>query len=180
GRPPRAGAALLTDLGPPKLSPIGDCRHEYAIHRSGAVTSVTACRHTGNGGIRRARRGAGMGRPSVAGAGRPGRRPASTPGPAPAQGGTGCAVPLTAEHRSARSMNGPAVHEPSAASTSWRVALPHTTAAVPVARALVRTALAERKHSADSDTAELLTAELVANAVEHTSGSAPIELVVRL
>ena len=65
-------------------------------------------------------------------------------------------------------MNGPAVHEPSAASTSWRVALPHTTAAVPVARALVRTALAERKHSADSDTAELLTAELVANAVEHT------------
>lgn len=77
-------------------------------------------------------------------------------------------------------MNGPAVHEPPAASTSWRVALPHTTAAVPVARALVRTALAEREHSADSDTAELLTAELVANAVEHTSGGAPIELVVRL
>ncbi|KES07856.1 ATP-binding protein [Streptomyces toyocaensis] len=77
-------------------------------------------------------------------------------------------------------MNGPAVHEPPAASTSWRVALPHTTAAVPVARALVRTALAERKHSADRDTAELLTAELVANAVEHTPGSAPIELVVRL
>ncbi|GAA3159297.1 MULTISPECIES: ATP-binding protein [Streptomyces] len=77
-------------------------------------------------------------------------------------------------------MNGPVVHEPPAASTSWRVALPHTTAAVPVARALVRTALAEREHSADSDTAELLTAELVANAVEHTSGSGPIELVVRL
>ncbi|MFC8391961.1 MULTISPECIES: ATP-binding protein [unclassified Streptomyces] len=77
-------------------------------------------------------------------------------------------------------MNGLAVHEPPTASTSWRVALPHTTAAVPVARALVRTALAEREHSADCDTAELLTAELVANAVEHTSGSTPIELVVRL
>ena len=77
-------------------------------------------------------------------------------------------------------MNGLTVHEPPTASTSWRVALPHTTAAVPVARALVRTALAEREHSADCDTAELLTAELVANAVEHTSGSTPIELVVRL
>ncbi|MFF5156524.1 ATP-binding protein [Streptomyces sp. NPDC000348] len=77
-------------------------------------------------------------------------------------------------------MNGPAVHELPAAPTSWRVALPHTTAAVPVARALIRTALAEREHSADCDTAELLTAELVANAVEHTSGNAPIELVVRL
>ncbi|MBL3669846.1 ATP-binding protein [Streptomyces sp. M2CJ-2] len=65
-------------------------------------------------------------------------------------------------------------------SPSWRVALPHTTAAVPVARALVRTALAERRHAADSDTAELLTAELVANAVEHTSGNTPIELVVEL
>ncbi|EFL38467.1 conserved hypothetical protein [Streptomyces griseoflavus Tu4000] len=82
--------------------------------------------------------------------------------------------------RSTRSMNGPVVHEPPAASTSWRVALPHTAAAVPVARALVRTALAEREHAADCDTAELLTAELVANAVEHTSGSTPIELVVRL
>ncbi|GAA4943707.1 ATP-binding protein [Streptomyces heliomycini] len=46
--------------------------------------------------------------------------------------------------------------------------------------ALVRTALAEREHAADCDYAELLTAELVANAVEHTSGGAPIELVVRL
>jgi anti-sigma regulatory factor (Ser/Thr protein kinase) len=71
------------------------------------------------------------------------------------------------------------VHE-SLTSPSWRVALPHTTAAVPVARALVRTALAERRHAADSDTAELLTAELVANAVEHTSGNTPIELVVEL
>ncbi|MGY0070378.1 ATP-binding protein [Streptomyces sp. QTS137] len=71
------------------------------------------------------------------------------------------------------------MHEPST-SASWRVALPHTTAAVPVARALVRTALAEREHAADRDTAELLTAELVANAVEHTAGGAPIELVVEL
>ncbi|MGA5077437.1 ATP-binding protein [Streptomyces griseoincarnatus] len=77
-------------------------------------------------------------------------------------------------------MNGTAVHEPPALPTSWRVALPHTTAAVPVARALVRTALAEREHSADCDTAELLTAELVANAVEHTCGATPIELVLRL
>ncbi|MEV6953355.1 ATP-binding protein [Streptomyces sp. NPDC051183] len=66
--------------------------------------------------------------------------------------------------------------EPSA----WRIALPHTAAAVPIARALVRTALAEIETPADSDTAELLTAELVANAVEHTPGNAPIELVVEL
>ncbi|GAA4816627.1 ATP-binding protein [Streptomyces ziwulingensis] len=66
------------------------------------------------------------------------------------------------------------------ASASWRIALPHTAAAVPVARALVRTALADLKHGADCDTAELLTAELVANAVEHTSDERPIELVVEL
>lgn len=77
-------------------------------------------------------------------------------------------------------MNGTALQEPSAPA-SWRIALPHTAAAVPVARALVRTALAELEHAAaDSDTAELLTAELVANAVEHTAGDAPIELVVEL
>ncbi|MFD5078538.1 ATP-binding protein [Streptomyces sp. NPDC058371] len=76
-------------------------------------------------------------------------------------------------------MNGPTLHEPPAPA-SWRIALPHTAAAVPVARALVRTALAELKHAADSDTAELLTAELVANAVEHTAGTGPIELVVEL
>ncbi|MEV0526422.1 ATP-binding protein [Streptomyces sp. NPDC050439] len=69
--------------------------------------------------------------------------------------------------------------EPSAP-TSWRIALPHTTAAVPIARALVRTALLEIESPADSDTAELLTAELVANAVEHTSGHDPIELVIEL
>lgn len=68
----------------------------------------------------------------------------------------------------------------SPAPASWRVALPSTAAAVPVARALVRTALAEREGAADSDTAELLTAELVANAVEHATGDGPIELVVEL
>ncbi|MEU9291842.1 ATP-binding protein [Streptomyces sp. NPDC048275] len=76
-------------------------------------------------------------------------------------------------------MNGPHVHD-TPAPASWRIALPHTAAAVPVARALVRTALAELEHTADSDTAELLTAELVANAVEHTAGDGPIELVVEL
>lgn len=67
---------------------------------------------------------------------------------------------------------------------TWRVTLPHTTAAVPIARALIRTALSDisaPEASADAtDTAELLTAELVANAVEHTSGEQPIELVVEL
>ncbi|MFJ6656853.1 ATP-binding protein [Streptomyces sp. NPDC091377] len=77
-------------------------------------------------------------------------------------------------------MNGPAVHDRPSASASWRIALPHSAAAVPVARALVRTALAELEHRADLDTAELLTAELVANAVEHTSGDGPIELVLVL
>ncbi|KMS71780.1 ATP-binding protein [Streptomyces viridochromogenes] len=77
-------------------------------------------------------------------------------------------------------MNGPALQDRPSASASWRIALPHTAAAVPVARALVRTALAELEHAADSDTAELLTAELVANAVEHTAGNGPIELVVEL
>ncbi|MER6072128.1 ATP-binding protein [Streptomyces sp. NPDC001852] len=77
-------------------------------------------------------------------------------------------------------MNGLALHERPTGPASWRIALPHTAAAVPVARALVRTALAEVEHQADSDTAELLTAELVANAVEHTAGRGPIELVVEL
>ncbi|MFJ8794796.1 ATP-binding protein [Streptomyces sp. NPDC102462] len=77
-------------------------------------------------------------------------------------------------------MNGTTVHERPSASASWRIALPHTTAAVPVARALVRNALAELEHAADRDTAELLTAELVANAVEHTAGRGPIELVVEV
>ena len=77
-------------------------------------------------------------------------------------------------------MNGPALQDRPSASASWRIALPHSAAAVPVARALVRTALAELEHGADCDTAELLTAELVANAVEHTAGDTPIELVVEL
>jgi anti-sigma regulatory factor (Ser/Thr protein kinase) len=68
--------------------------------------------------------------------------------------------------------------------TAWRVHLPHTTAAVPIARALVRNALTDPAPGAggrpDRDTAELLTAELVANAVEHTAGAGPIELVVEL
>ncbi|WP_406455929.1 ATP-binding protein [Streptomyces sp. NBC_00876] len=63
---------------------------------------------------------------------------------------------------------------------SWRVALPHSAAAVPIARALIRTALADIDAPADTDTAELLTAELVANAVEHTPGDEPVELVVEL
>ncbi|WP_351231029.1 ATP-binding protein [Streptomyces sp. NPDC002133] len=66
-----------------------------------------------------------------------------------------------------------------APTTSWRLALPHTTAAIPLARALIRTAFAELE-AADSDTAELLTAELVANAVEHTAGGGSIQLVVEL
>lgn len=72
------------------------------------------------------------------------------------------------------------MHDHPSAPASWRIALPHSAAAVPVARALVRTALAELEHTADGDTAELLTAELVANAVEHTAGGSPIELVVEL
>ncbi|MFF0482238.1 ATP-binding protein [Streptomyces sp. NPDC004435] len=73
---------------------------------------------------------------------------------------------------------------PAAPGACRRIRLPRTTAAVPIARALVRdalgagdTAVADRP---DRDTAELLTAELVANAVEHTSGDGPIELVVEL
>ncbi|MFJ8309527.1 MULTISPECIES: ATP-binding protein [unclassified Streptomyces] len=75
--------------------------------------------------------------------------------------------------------SGPAADH-GAAPSAWRIPLPHTTAAVPIARALIRTALADIDVPADSDTAELLTAELVANAVEHTTGGAPIELVVEL
>ncbi|MBM7168991.1 ATP-binding protein [Streptomyces sp. G44] len=77
-------------------------------------------------------------------------------------------------------MNGPALHEPPSSPASWRITLPHTAAAVPVARALVRTALTDIEASPDTDTAELLTAELVANAVEHTVGQDPIELVIEL
>ncbi|MFP3987375.1 ATP-binding protein [Streptomyces sp. E11-3] len=72
------------------------------------------------------------------------------------------------------------MHPTAVAPASWRIALPHTPAAVPVARGLVRTALTECEGSADRDTAELLTAELVANAVEHTADATPLELVIEL
>ncbi|GAA1171354.1 ATP-binding protein [Streptomyces hebeiensis] len=65
-------------------------------------------------------------------------------------------------------------------SSPWRVTLPHSAEAVPLARALVRTALAHLEEPAHSHTAELLTAELVANAIQHTDGEQPIELVVEL
>ncbi|GHH84776.1 ATP-binding protein [Streptomyces sulfonofaciens] len=66
------------------------------------------------------------------------------------------------------------------AQVPWRIALPRTAAAVPMARAVVRSALKDMEHTTDSDTAELLTAELVANAVEHTTAEGPIELVVAM
>lgn len=63
----------------------------------------------------------------------------------------------------------------------WRLALPHSPAAVPLARAMIRAVLVElgQEGTPDCDTAELLTAEVVTNAVEHTSGG-PIELSVEL
>lgn len=64
-------------------------------------------------------------------------------------------------------------------SAAWRITLPHTTAAVPIARSLIRSALAEAGHPVDGPTAELLASELVANAVEHTGGRGHIELIVR-
>ncbi|MFJ4869823.1 ATP-binding protein [Streptomyces sp. NPDC088757] len=71
----------------------------------------------------------------------------------------------------------PGTIAPTGSSAARRVRLPHTTAAVPIARALVRDALAGAAPD-EADTAELLTAELVANAVRHTAGRGPIELVV--
>lgn len=70
--------------------------------------------------------------------------------------------------------------DPASTTASWRFALPHTTAAVPLARALVRNTLADTGAPVDGHTAELLTAELVANAVQHTDGDEPIELAVEL
>ncbi|MFC4034946.1 ATP-binding protein [Streptomyces polygonati] len=57
----------------------------------------------------------------------------------------------------------------------------HSPQAVPLARAVIRDLLAEpgRDEALDADTAELLTAEVVTNAVEHTPGG-PIELIVAL
>ncbi|MFI2098229.1 ATP-binding protein [Streptomyces sp. SID10115] len=67
---------------------------------------------------------------------------------------------------------------------SWRVPLPHTSAAVSIARKVIRAALLHpaahasqsRQALVDHDVAELLTAELVTNAVEHTTAQAPLEL----
>ncbi|MEV7611504.1 ATP-binding protein [Streptomyces sp. NPDC089799] len=67
-----------------------------------------------------------------------------------------------------------------AAGPARRIVLPHSVAAVPMARALVRNTLAEAGQPADGDTAELLTAELVANAVQHARGEGPIEIVVEV
>ncbi|WP_433893275.1 ATP-binding protein [Streptomyces sp. CA-111067] len=66
-------------------------------------------------------------------------------------------------------------------SALWRIGLPHSPSAVPLARAMVRDVLAELGQASgpDTDTAELLTAEVVTNAVEHTD-SGPIELSVEL
>lgn len=65
---------------------------------------------------------------------------------------------------------------------AWSIELPHDPVAVPIARALVRTALGETCcPDADADTtdaAELLTSEVVANAVVHTDGADPIRLTV--
>jgi|GEM_PF-1800885 len=61
---------------------------------------------------------------------------------------------------------------------TWRIALPRGATAVPIARAMVRTALQDLRVTADRTTAQLLTAELVTNALKHTCGAAPIELVV--
>lgn len=60
----------------------------------------------------------------------------------------------------------------------WRITLPHGVTAVPVARAMVRTAMQDLKVTADRTTAQLLTTELVTNALKHTCGTHPIELVV--
>ncbi|MGY0057758.1 ATP-binding protein [Streptomyces sp. LZ34] len=72
------------------------------------------------------------------------------------------------------------VPDPASAIASWRFALPHTPVAVPLARALVRNTLADTGAPVDCHTAELLAAELVANAVQHTDGDEPIELVMGL
>ncbi|MGG2459258.1 ATP-binding protein [Streptomyces sp. RGM 3693] len=63
--------------------------------------------------------------------------------------------------------------------TCWRIELPHAPSAVSLARALTGAALRDLRATADRATAVLLTAELVANAVAHTPGPGPVELVVR-
>ncbi|WP_406207167.1 hypothetical protein [Streptomyces decoyicus] len=62
----------------------------------------------------------------------------------------------------------------------WRISLPRGATAVPIARAMVRTAMQDLGATADRTTAQLLTAELVTNALRHTRDTDPIELVVEL
>ncbi|MYU52035.1 MULTISPECIES: hypothetical protein [Streptomyces] len=64
--------------------------------------------------------------------------------------------------------------------TYWRIGLPRSATAVPLARALVRTALLDLRAPADGDTAERLTADLVTDAVAQARGADPLELVVEL
>ncbi|MGW7577188.1 ATP-binding protein [Streptomyces sp. NPDC054765] len=71
------------------------------------------------------------------------------------------------------------MREPPAPST-WRITLPRSATAVPIARAMVRTAMQDLRATADRTTAQLLAAELVSNALEHTRDTCPIELVVEL
>ncbi|MGW1375786.1 ATP-binding protein [Streptomyces sp. NPDC002446] len=64
--------------------------------------------------------------------------------------------------------------------TTWHIVLPRGATAVPIARAMVRCALQDLRATADRTTAQLLTAELVANALRHTRAADPVELVVEL
>ncbi|TBO55245.1 ATP-binding protein [Streptomyces kasugaensis] len=64
--------------------------------------------------------------------------------------------------------------------TYWRIGLPRSATAVPLARALVRTALLDLRAPAGGDTAERLTAELVTDAFAQARGADPLELVVEL
>ncbi|MFH8633862.1 ATP-binding protein [Streptomyces lydicus] len=64
------------------------------------------------------------------------------------------------------------------APTTWHIALPYGATAVPVARAMIRTALQDLRATADRTTAQLLTAELVTNALKHAREGDSIELVV--
>ncbi|MFI2184196.1 hypothetical protein [Streptomyces sioyaensis] len=66
------------------------------------------------------------------------------------------------------------------ATPTWHITLPRGATAVTVARAMVRAALQDLRVAADRTTAQLLTAELVTNALKHTCGTEPIELVVKL
>jgi hypothetical protein len=60
------------------------------------------------------------------------------------------------------------------APAAWRIASPRGATAVPIAAAMVRTALQDLSAMADENTAMLLTAELVSNALEHAGGRGPM------